>query len=249
MRLFVRCTYYPLLAIAFYLFIAGLVYDSSEIDCSSSMNCAVCDETKGQCSFCPPGKGWKSGNCKTLDNPQNCMYFENPNDNTLNSTVCEICANKHYLKYNGTVCERENVIASCDASCFSCKETSANSLPGNSPAGSECQLCEKDYFFNAVGPTCSSTNTTNWYNCMHEGKKSGDCYQCRNKMVSYFGKTRCDLPLDKGIPYCNKYGNAEGTICLSCEDGHGMVNTTFCKSYLSFGILLILILVTIIITM
>jgi hypothetical protein len=163
------------------------------IDCTSGASCAVCDLTTGYCSKCPPGKGWKSGSCETLNTPEHCRIFVDPNDPLLDSTKCEICDNGYYLKFAGTVCESASVVAACDPSCYSCKETSEDSMTDNA-TGSMCQLCERGKFMlSTPAYNCGTTNTTGWYNCEHEGVTYGSCYQCPEARVSYFGQTRCDL--------------------------------------------------------
>ena len=121
------------------------------------------------------------------------MIFVNPMDETKDSTKCEICENGFYLKYNGTVCEPESVVAACDATCSACKETSVDSMTDNA-TGSLCQLCKRDFFpLNPPTHNCGTTNTTNWFNCDHQGPAYGDCFKCPDQRVSYFEQTRCDL--------------------------------------------------------
>jgi len=218
---------------------------SAETKCSASKNCTECDTTTGDCSFCPPGKGWSKGKCTTLNSPEHCLYFENPNDNTLESTVCDICENGYYRKFGGLTCEPESEVAQCDSSCYACKETTTDSMTDDT-SGSLCQLCETGYSMPAsVASTCDTLNASSWYECKHEGTDIGTCYQCQGTKVQYYSDTRCDLAYSQSlgnvpVNYCAIYGDAKGESCTRCLDGYGQVDSTTCKSKVISGILYVL---------
>ena len=232
-----------LLVFVIVLQLANQVYSTTK--CSASKNCAECDTSTGDCSFCPPGKGWSKGKCTTLNSPEHCLYFENPNDNTLISTICDICSNGYYRKYNGLQCEPESEVAECDGSCYACKETSTDSMTDDA-TGSECQLCETGYSMpSPIIHSCSSSNLSNWYECKYEGTSQGTCHQCEGTRVQYYEDTRCDLAYSKSlgnipVNYCSIYADVLGETCTRCLEGYGQVDTTTCNSNVISGILYVL---------
>lgn len=233
----------PPITVIYLSLLLSLLHATAAMDCPSGSNCSICDTTTGQCLACPRGKGFSKGKCKTLNVPEHCMYFENPHNVLLESTKCEICENGYYLKWGGTVCEPESNVAACHSSCYACKETAEDSMTDN-PNGSECQLCKTDYFWDSSSlVSChASNNSTGWWHCNHEGTRAGECLECQESRVEYFGQKRCDLAftttdkLNPVVKYCEKYADAQGTTCSKCQAGYGMVNEKKCRSFFRTGV-------------
>lgn len=150
----------------------------SQTSCDVTYNCATCDTTTGTCSLCPKGKGWQEGQCLTIDSPKHCLFFNNPNNSTLNSTSCALCEEGYYLKYsystalNEEQCEAGSAIAKCHDSCYGCRELATDSLQTNSGdgVGSECMVCEPNYYYDSTASdapyACQLGSDPNgWTNC------------------------------------------------------------------------------------